>query len=237
MNFKLERLRAPRRSAGGHRAAFARHRGGREASGAARRDRLGQNLHRGQGDRAREPACPGARAQQDAGGAALQRVQKFLSAERGRVFRQLLRLLPAGSLHARLGHLHRERIHDQRRAGQAAHERDAFALRAPRRDRGRVGLLHLRHRLARSVLRHAADARKGAEHHSRSDAAQARGHAVRARRRFAPRHVPRARRRLEIYPPYEDNAFRIELWGDQVDAIRTDRSAHRRSARRTACRG
>src|ERR1700719_1867035 len=26
--------------------------------------------------------------------------------------------------------------------------------------------------------------------------------------------------RLEIYPPYEDNAYAIELWGDQVDAIR-----------------
>ncbi len=25
---------------------------------------------------------------------------------------------------------------------------------------------------------------------------------------------------IEIYPPYEDNAYRIELWGDQVDAIR-----------------
>src|ERR1700675_1339618 len=26
--------------------------------------------------------------------------------------------------------------------------------------------------------------------------------------------------RLEIYPPYEDNAYAIELWGSQVDAIR-----------------
>jgi len=25
---------------------------------------------------------------------------------------------------------------------------------------------------------------------------------------------------IEIYPPYEDQAYRIELWGDQVDAIR-----------------
>ena len=25
---------------------------------------------------------------------------------------------------------------------------------------------------------------------------------------------------LEIYPPYEDNAYRVELWGDQVDALR-----------------
>ena len=53
-----ERLRASRRPAGGHRAAFARHRGGREASGAARRHRLGKDVHRGQGDRARQPARP-----------------------------------------------------------------------------------------------------------------------------------------------------------------------------------
>jgi len=26
--------------------------------------------------------------------------------------------------------------------------------------------------------------------------------------------------RIEIYPPYEDFAYRIELWGDQIDAIR-----------------
>jgi excinuclease ABC subunit B len=26
--------------------------------------------------------------------------------------------------------------------------------------------------------------------------------------------------RLEIYPPYEDNTYALELWGDQVDAIR-----------------
>src|SRR5437879_11823928 len=26
--------------------------------------------------------------------------------------------------------------------------------------------------------------------------------------------------RLEIYPPYEDYAYRVELWGDQIDALR-----------------
>ena len=28
---------------------------------------------------------------------------------------------------------------------------------------------------------------------------------------------------IEIYPPYEDNAYRIEMWGDQIDALRADR--------------
>src|SRR5262244_3950818 len=25
---------------------------------------------------------------------------------------------------------------------------------------------------------------------------------------------------IEIYPPYEDNAYRVDLWGDQIDALR-----------------
>ena len=59
----------------------------RPHAGAARRHRLGQDLHHGEGDRA--DAAPGAdpRAQQDAGGAALRRVQELLSRQRGRIFR------------------------------------------------------------------------------------------------------------------------------------------------------
>ena len=53
------------------------------------------------------------RAQQDSRRPALSRIQIFLPAERRRVFRQLLRLLPARSLHARERHLHRKRIHHQ----------------------------------------------------------------------------------------------------------------------------
>ncbi len=45
---------------------------------------------------------------------ALFRVQELLPRQRGRVLRLLLRLLPAGSLRAALGHLHREGILDQR---------------------------------------------------------------------------------------------------------------------------
>ena len=60
------------------------------------------------------------------------------------------------------GHLHRKRSHHQRRAGQAAHERHAFALRAPRRHHRRLRLLHLRHRFAGSLLRHAGRCSKKA---------------------------------------------------------------------------
>lgn len=60
------------------------------ASNAARRDRLRQNLHGRERDQEREQADAGHLAQQDAGGAALRGVQRVLSQERRRVFRQLL---------------------------------------------------------------------------------------------------------------------------------------------------
>ena len=65
-----------------------------------------------------------------------------------------------------------------------------------RRDVGDCGLgfLHLRHRLAGSVLRHAGDAGKGAADFARSAAAAFRGYSIRAQRRPAARNVSRARR-------------------------------------------
>ena len=94
-------LSAGRRPARGHRRAGRRRAGRRGVPDAAGRDRLGQDLHHGQRDRAPGPAGHRVRAQQDAGGAALQRVPRVLPEERGRVLRQLLRLLPARGLRAR----------------------------------------------------------------------------------------------------------------------------------------
>ena len=61
--------------------------------------------------------------QQDARGAALLGVQELLPAQRGGVFRLLLRLLSAGSLHPAQRHLHREGFVHQRgdRAAAAQH--------------------------------------------------------------------------------------------------------------------
>ena len=107
-------LRAQGRPAAGDRRPGR----GRQAPGphpgAARRHRLGQDLHHGEGDRADAAPGAGARAQQDAGGPALRRVQELLSGQRGRVFRQLLRLLPARGLRSAHRHLYREGILDQR---------------------------------------------------------------------------------------------------------------------------
>ena len=119
--------------------------------GAARRHRLGQDLHDGQGDRGDAAARHHPGAEQDAGGAALRRVQELLSRQRGRVLRLLLRLLPARSLRAAHRHLHREGILDQRPDRPHAPLGDARAARARRRDHRRVGVVHLRHRLGRDL--------------------------------------------------------------------------------------
>ena len=125
-----------------------------------------------------------------------QEFKTFFPVERGRVFRQLLRLLPAGSLHSRRRRVHRKRSHHQRRAGQAASFRHALAVRAARLRDHRQRQLHLRTRFARGVLRHAADARKRPEDQARGDHRAAGGHPLRTSRgRFQARHVSRARRR------------------------------------------
>ena len=81
------RLRAEGRPAAGDQGAGRGREAPRPQPGAARRHRLGQDLHHGEGDRG--DAAPGAdpRAEQDARGAALRRVQELLSRQRGRVFR------------------------------------------------------------------------------------------------------------------------------------------------------
>ena len=108
------RFRSQGRSADGDQGPGRRRAAQRPHPGAARRHRLRQDFHHGQGDRG--DAAPGADpgAEQDAGGAALRRVQEFLSRQRGRIFRQLLRLLPAGSLYPAHRHLYREGFLDQR---------------------------------------------------------------------------------------------------------------------------
>ena len=100
----------------------------------ARRHGLGQDLHRGQRHRAAQPPDVGPEPQQDPRGAALRRIPQLLSRECRRVFRLLLRLLPARSLSPRLGHLHRKGSLDQRRHREAAAaDRGHPALGTPRR--------------------------------------------------------------------------------------------------------
>ena len=167
----------------------------RPHAGSAWRDRLGQDLHHGEGDRGDPAPGAGPGAEQDAGGAALRRVQELLPRQRGRVFRLVLRLLPAGSLHPAHRHLHREGFLDQRADRPHAALGDACAARTRRRDHRRLGVVHLRHRLGRDLfgddLHHQAE---GPHQPAPADRRPGR-HAIQAhRRRFLARHLPRARR-------------------------------------------
>ena len=146
-------------------------------------------------DRARAAPDDGARPQQDPRRTALRRVSRVLPAQRGRVLRLLLRLLPAGSLRAVLRHLYREG-----RLGERAHRADAAlghqgAARAARLDHRRDRLLDLRPGRPAGISRDgaASDARRAAR--SAQAAAAPGGHAVHAQRaRPDPGHLPRARR-------------------------------------------
>ena len=115
----------------------------------ARRD--GQDDDDGGGDPGAAAPGAGDRAQQDARGPAVQRVPDLLPGQRGRVLRLLLRLLPAGGVRPEPRSLHREGLGDQPGGGSPAPRGDGGGVRAPGRDRRRVGLLHLRPRLAGDV--------------------------------------------------------------------------------------
>ncbi len=211
----------------------------RAQPGAARRHRLGQDLHHGQGDRG--DAAPGAdpRAEQDPGGAALRRVQELLPRQRGRVFRLLLRLLPARGLRPAHRHLHREGILDQRADRPHAPLGDARAARARRRHHRRLGVLHLRHRLGRDLYGDDLHAQAAA---SASTSASSSPTSSRCNTSAAPAISTRGTFRvrgdtIEIFPAhYEDRAWRMSLFGDEVEIDRRVRSAHRQEDRRARIR-
>ena len=88
-------------------------------------------------DRGAPEADARPRPQQDARRAALQRVPRVLPGQRGRVLRQLLRLLPARGVPAPERHVHREGLVTERRDRPAPPRRDPRPVRAPRRDHRR----------------------------------------------------------------------------------------------------
>ena len=180
------RVPPDRRPAEGDRRAHREHQARRPVPDHARRHRHGQDGDHGLDDRAAPAAGARHRAQQDPGRAALQRVPRVLPAERGRVLRLVLRLLPAGGVRPAGRPLHREGLVAERRHRAAAAERDLVALHAPRRDRRRLGLVHLRPRLAGGVARARPDPRRGRGARPRPRPAQADRQPVLAER-FGPR--------------------------------------------------
>ena len=98
-------------------------------------------------------------AEQDPGRPALRRDEAVLPGQRGRILRQLLRLLPAGSLRSAHRHLYRKRQPDQRADRAHAPQRHPRPARARRRRHRRLRLLHLRYRLGRDLWPHDRQAR------------------------------------------------------------------------------
>ena len=160
-----------------------------------------QDLHHGQGDRGHAAPRHHPGAEQDAGRPALWRVQELLPRQRGGVFRQLLRLLPARSLCAAHRHLHRKRLVHQRADRPHAPFGDARAAGARRRHHRRLGVLHLRYRLGRDLHRDDLCAEEGRAHRPAAIDRRPRGAAIQAHPgRFYPRHLSRPRRRHRHLP-------------------------------------
>ena len=195
------RVPAGRRPAAGDRRIVRGARTRRARPGAARRHRLGQDLYDGACHRAHRPPGDHPGAEQDPGGAALRRDEELLPGERGRVFRLLLRLLPARGLRPAHRHLCREGIVAERADRPDAPLGDPGDPRTARCRRRRVGLLHLRHRLGRDLFaddRVAGSRRPGQPHQA---AGEVRRTAIPAQRpQFLPRHVPGARRHDRAVP-------------------------------------
>ena len=126
---------------------------GRPLPDAAGHHRLGEDGHDRLDDRAGPAADAHHRAEQVAGRPALLGAAGALPQEPGRVLRLLLRLLPARGVPADDRHLHREGLVHQRRDRPAPARHHLVAPDAAGRDRGGVGLLHLRPGLARRVPR------------------------------------------------------------------------------------
>jgi excinuclease ABC subunit B len=127
---------------------------------------------------------------------------KSSSRQRGRVFRLLLRLLPARGLRAAHRHLYREGLLDQRADRADAPVGDQGAAGARRRHHRRLGVVHLRHR--RSVETYHGDdvapARRRAHRPAPADAPIS-SPAVHAQRRRFQRGTFRVRGdTIDIFP-------------------------------------
>ena len=125
--------------------------------------------------------------------------REFFPAQRRRVFRLVLRLLPARGVRPAHRHLHRKGQLDQRRDRTPAALGDSVAPDAPRHADRRLGLVHLRFRLA-GRLHGDVGRRQGRRHaRPRRSAAQAGRHAIPPQRhQLGSRNVPRPRRHARV---------------------------------------
>ena len=162
------------------------------------------------------------RPQQDPGRPALRRVQGVLPAQRRRVLRLLLRLLPARGLHPAHRHLHREGRRHQRGDRQAAPRRHARAA-SSRRDVLIVASVSCIYGLG-SPEEYAEHGRLAAA--GRADpprpgrcATWSTSSTSATTSTSCAASSACAATRLEIFPAYEELAVRVEFFGDEVERI------------------
>ncbi len=148
--------------------------------------------------------------------------REFFPRQRRRVLRQLLRLLPARGVPPVVRHVHREGLVDQRRHRPPAPRGDGRAVHAARRRHRRVGVVHLRHRLARRATTSSGAARAvGEESPPRGDPARSWStSSTSATTSCWAAAVPRPRRR-DRGPAGRtpSRRYRISLFGDEVESI------------------
>ena len=231
---RIMRRRATSRPRSPISSQSAREQGDRDP-GAARRHRIGQDVHHGQGRRADAAPGAGARAQQDPRRPALWRVPAVLSGQCGGVLRQLLRLLPARGLCPALRHVHRERKLGERGDRPDAPFGHPVAARTRRRADRRLGVVPLRHWLGRNLFGDDLPARKkGQSGRPARDHPQAGRAAIQAQRC---RPSPAARSgsaatiwscspRITRTPPGASSFF-----GDEIEEHHRIRSADRQEDR------
>ena len=121
----------------------------------------GKTFTAAQRHRPARQADAGAGPQQDAGRPALQGVPRLLPAQRRPLLRQLLRLLPARSLHPAARHLHRKRRAHQREHRPPAPGRHQRPGQPRGRHHRRQRVVHLRPRFAQRLQAHDDPPRQG----------------------------------------------------------------------------
>ena len=216
-----QRVHAERRPAHRHHRTRAARQRRRDRRRAARRDRNRQVGDDGLADRAGAAADARARAQQDPRRPAGERVPRADAEQRRRVLRQLLRLLPARGLRPADRHLHREGLVGQRRGRAAPALDDELAAQPARRRRRRrrcpASTVSVPRRStwapwwrcrwasgspATRLVRRFIDMQ-----YERNDVDFSRG-------KFRVRGDT-----IEIIPVYEEHAIRIEMFGDEIEAL------------------
>ena len=181
----------------------------------------GQDVHDRSDHPERGQADARAGPQQDARGAAVQRVPGLLPGQRGRVLRVLLRLLPARGVPAPERHVHREGLVPQRRDRQAPPRRDAGAVRAQGRHHRGQRQLHLRPGRARGLRRdRASGCASAAAIAGTASCASSSTSSTSATTRRCRRAKFRVRGdTLELQPAYDDFIVRVQFFGDEVERI------------------